>query len=149
MSAKTNLHATALVLGDRGVLITGPSGSGKTTLALTLIRESGARGQFARLVGDDQVFVESRGGRLVASCPETIAGLAEVFSTGPRSLPHLQSAVVDLVVKLAEAADAPRFSDPLTEPLEGVVLPRLDLPARNVAAASLAVAAWLGAPPFR
>ncbi|RWH23488.1 MAG: HPr kinase/phosphorylase, partial [Mesorhizobium sp.] len=32
-----NIHATAILIGDRGVLITGPSGAGKTTLALTLI----------------------------------------------------------------------------------------------------------------
>jgi len=149
MSTTTNLHATALVLGDRGVLITGPSGSGKTTLALTLIKAFGARGQFARLVGDDQLFVRAQSGRLVASSPETIAGLAEVFGVGPRPLRHLGSAVVDLVAKLVEAADAPRFSDPLTEMIAGVALPRLDLPARNAAAASLAVAAWLKASPFR
>lgn len=145
----TNLHATALVLGDRGVLIMGPSGSGKTTLALTLIQEFQARGQFARLVGDDQLFVRAPGGRLVVSCPETIAGLAEVFGLGPRPLPHLGSTVVDLVIKLVEAADAPRFSDSFTETVAGVTLPRIDLPERNVAAAALAVAAWLKVPPFR
>ncbi|TIU15608.1 MAG: HPr kinase/phosphorylase, partial [Mesorhizobium sp.] len=32
-----NIHGTALLIGECGVLITGPSGSGKTTLALTLL----------------------------------------------------------------------------------------------------------------
>lgn len=144
-----NIHATALVLGDRGVLITGPSGSGKTTLALTLIETFAASGKFARLVGDDQLFVKASGGRLIASSPATIAGLAEVHGLGPRPVRHISPAVIDLVVKLAEAADAPRFSDPLTELVEGIVLPRLDLPARNALASGLAVAAWLKAPPFR
>ena len=34
---KADLHASAVVIGDRGVLITGPSGAGKSTLARRLI----------------------------------------------------------------------------------------------------------------
>jgi serine kinase of HPr protein (carbohydrate metabolism regulator) len=145
---ETNIHATALVLGDRGVLITGPSGSGKTTLALTLIRKFLWAGSFARLVADDQVFVEARHGRVIVSSPPAIAGLAEVHGLGPRPLPHLESAVIDLVVRLVPATDAPRFCDPLAETVAGIVLPRLDLPSRNGTASSLAVAAWLQTPPF-
>lgn len=63
-----NLHGTAVVLGDRGVLITGPSGSGKTTLALALVEACRVLGHFARLVSDDQVWVtESRGSLLVST----------------------------------------------------------------------------------
>ena len=108
-----NIHATALVLGDRGVLITGPSGSGKTTLALTLIERCAAQQRFARLVGDDQLFVAARGGRLVASVPDTIAGLAEVHGLGPRPLPALANAVIDLVVRLVPERDAPRLAGPV------------------------------------
>jgi serine kinase of HPr protein (carbohydrate metabolism regulator) len=144
-----NIHATALLLGDRGVLICGLSGSGKTTLALTLIGQFSAAGRFARLVGDDQLFVHSPAGRLVVSSPETIAGLAEVHGLGPRPLPHQPSAVIDLVVRLVAEAEAPRLPEPQTETLAGVVLPRLDLPARNSTASALAVTAWLKAPPFR
>jgi serine kinase of HPr protein (carbohydrate metabolism regulator) len=144
-----NIHATAFALGDRGVMITGPSGSGKTTLALSLIGQFTSAGYFARLVADDQLFIHVSAGRLVVACPPTIAGLAEVYGVGPRPLPHLRSAVVDLVVRLVARADAPRFPDMLTECLDGVVLPRLDLPARNVEASSLAVTAWLKACPPR
>jgi serine kinase of HPr protein (carbohydrate metabolism regulator) len=146
--APPNIHATALLLGDRGVLICGPSGSGKTALALDLLGRFAATGRFARLVGDDQVFVDARAGRLVASCPEAIAGLAEVRGLGPRPVAHRPSAVIDLVVRLVAAADAPRLGEPRTETIAGVALPRLDLPARNPAASALAVAAWLKAPPF-
>ena len=142
------MHATALVLGDRGVLITGPSGSGKTTLALALIDRFVSQQRFARLVGDDQLFVAARGGRLVASCPSTIAGLAEVRGVGPRPLPTLASAVIDLVVRLIPECETPRLPDPSSETIAGIAVPRLDLPSRNVIAASLAVTAWLAAPPF-
>jgi serine kinase of HPr protein (carbohydrate metabolism regulator) len=143
-----NIHATALVLGDRGVLITGPSGSGKTMLALALIRKFLTAGSFARLVADDQIFVEPHHGRVIVRSPRTIAGLAEVYGLGPRPLPHLESAVVDLVVRLVPEADAQRLSDPLTETVASIALPRLDLPSRDTTASSLAVAAWLKAPPF-
>ena len=144
-----NIHATALVLGDRGILIAGPSGSGKTTLALTLIDRFLSRRQFARLVGDDQLLVAARGGRLLVSCPSTIAGLAEIRGLGPRPLPAIASAVIDLVVRLVQEADAPRLPDPASETTAGIDLPRLDLPRRDAAAASLAVTAWLTAATFR
>jgi serine kinase of HPr protein (carbohydrate metabolism regulator) len=143
-----NLHATALVLGDRGILITGPSGSGKTALALTLLRQFAAAGQFARLVADDQVLIRTASGRLLASCPQPIAGLAEVYGLGPRPLPHLRAAVIDLVLRLVPQAEAPRFPERLEESIAGVGLPRLDLPERRADASALAVAAWLKAPPF-
>jgi serine kinase of HPr protein (carbohydrate metabolism regulator) len=146
---QANIHATALVLGDRGVLITGPSGSGKTTLALTLIGRFQSNERFARLVGDDQLFMSARGGRLLASCPPTIAGLAEIRGVGPQPLPALASAVIDLIVRLVPNHDAPRLPDPATETIQGIALPRLDLPVRNAATASLAVTAWLTPPPLR
>jgi serine kinase of HPr protein (carbohydrate metabolism regulator) len=146
---QANIHATALVLGDRGILITGPSSAGKTTLALTLIERFSRHGQFARLVGDDQLFIAAQGRRLVVSCPPPIAALAEARGVGPRPLAALASAVIDLVIRLVPAHDAPRLPDPASETIAGLELPRLDLPTRNTVAASLAVTAWLAAPPFR
>jgi serine kinase of HPr protein (carbohydrate metabolism regulator) len=147
--AEQNLHATALLLGDRGILITGPSGAGKTTLALELIGRFAAAGRFARLVGDDQLFVRALAGRLVVSCPATIAGLAEVRGLGPRRVRSLDSAVVDLVIRLVAQAAAPRYQEPGTETIAGVAIAAVALPARNVTASALAVAALLEAPPFR
>jgi serine kinase of HPr protein (carbohydrate metabolism regulator) len=143
-----NIHATALVLDDRGVLIAGPSGAGKTTLALTLIEQFALAGRFARLVADDRLLVQAHGSRLVVACPPPIAGLVEVHGAGPQPLRTLTAAVVDLAIRLVEPAEAARFPEPLTETIEGIALPRLDLQARNATASALAVTAWLTAPPF-
>lgn len=144
-----NIHATAVVLGDRGILIAGPSGAGKTTLALALVAAFGQAGRFARLVADDRVLVEARAGRLVVACPAAIAGLAEVYGLGPSAVQHLDSAVIDLAVRLVDRREAPRLSDPAEERFAGVAVPVLALPARNAPACVLAVTAWLDAPALR
>lgn len=143
-----NIHATALIVGDRGLLITGPSGSGKTTLALALIDHCGARGLFSRLVGDDQLFIAGRGGRLLCRAPATIAGLAEVAGIGPRPLPFEPAGVIDLLVRLVPAQEMPRFQEEAAEMIAGCLLPRIDLPRQNVMAALPALMARLPIPPF-
>jgi serine kinase of HPr protein (carbohydrate metabolism regulator) len=144
----SNLHATAVILGDRGILIAGDTSTGKTTLALSLIEHFTSAGQFARLVSDDQVFISARNGRLVCEAPPPIAGLAEVRSLGPRPLSFEPRMVADLVTRLL-AAEAPRFSEDATETIMGCNLPRLDLPARNARRAVLAIASRLSVAPFR
>jgi hypothetical protein len=63
-------------------------------------------------------------------------------------LPVLANAVIDLVVRLVPERDAPRLTDPSSETISGIAIPLLVLPSRNAPAASLAVTAWLAAPPF-
>ncbi len=126
------VHASAVLVGARAVLIRGPSGSGKSRLVLELI-ETGRAGRprcFARLVADDRVHLEAAGGRLLARPAETLAGLIEVRGAGLLRVPHEASAVVGLVVDLA-AEDASRLPDPdrrKTE-IEGIWLPRLAVAA--------------------
>ena len=53
MTPKT-VHASAVLIGARAVLIRGPSGSGKSQLALGLIEAArGGALAFARLVADE------------------------------------------------------------------------------------------------
>lgn len=61
-----HLHASAVALGPRGLLILGAAGAGKTTLALALV----ALG--AELVADDRVLVSPQPGSTAAamSAPE-------------------------------------------------------------------------------
>jgi HPr kinase/phosphorylase len=122
----TTVHASAVLVGTRAVLIRGASGVGKSRLALELI-ESARRGSllFARLVGDDRVHLQAAGGRLLVHSVEALAGLIEVRGVGIVRLPYEPSAVVGLVVDLA--ADAERLPDAKERQavLEGVSLPRL------------------------
>jgi serine kinase of HPr protein (carbohydrate metabolism regulator) len=143
-----NIHATALLIGDRGVLVTGASGSGKTTLALALVERLSARGLLCRLVGDDQLFASAHGGRLVCRAPAAIAGLAEVHGIGPRAVVAEPAMVADLVLRLVPAALAERLQADATETVAGCTLPRIDLAQRNVDAALPALASRLGLPPF-
>ena len=75
MTGAVNLHATAIVLGATGILITGPSGAGKSALALSLLRAGRLHGLYASLVADDQVLVSALNGRAVAAAPPATAGL--------------------------------------------------------------------------
>jgi serine kinase of HPr protein (carbohydrate metabolism regulator) len=122
----SSIHASAVLVGARAVLIRGAAGSGKSSLALALVR-AGANGTlpFARLVGDDRVHVEAAHGRVLVRPHETLAGLIEVRGLGIRRLPFEPLAVVGLVVDLG--VDSERLPGPestVTE-LAGIRLPRL------------------------
>jgi serine kinase of HPr protein (carbohydrate metabolism regulator) len=128
-SRRSNRHATALVAGETGVLITGPSASGKSRLALNLIRSATLAGRFAALVADDQVFIETSGGRPVAVAPETTAGLIEIRGSGVVWVPHLRRAIMHVVISLDPPPDPQRLPDPRDRCDLGnsVYLPRLHL----------------------
>jgi serine kinase of HPr protein (carbohydrate metabolism regulator) len=143
-----NFHASAVVLGDRGIVIAGEAGSGKTQLALALISHARTHGLFARLVADDQIFLSAHHGRLVCIAPETIAGLVEVRGVGPQPTVHEKKAPVDLLVRLVEPGAAERFPEAETESLQGCEVPLLKLAADDGRAALMAIAALLSLPPF-
>ncbi|MEX4005989.1 HPr kinase/phosphorylase [Neoaquamicrobium sediminum] len=144
---RTNLHATALVAGESGLLITGRSGAGKSLLAAGLVETLNARGDFAVLVSDDQVWVESFGARLIAEAPDTIAGMIELRGYGPARAASEKRAVMDRMVALVEPAAAPRYREAMSETVLGVCLPCLALPERNVEANVPAILAWLAGEP--
>ena len=124
----TTIHASAVLIGARAVLIRGPSGSGKSALAFALIRSPSF--PFARLVGDDRVHVEATHGRVIVRPAEALAGLIEVRGLGIRRLPYEGVAAVGLVVDLA-APDAGRLPEAESAVAEvaGIPLPRLGVAA--------------------
>ncbi|ACL60279.1 HPr kinase [Methylobacterium nodulans ORS 2060] len=131
-----------MVLGESGLLIRGPSGSGKTTLARDLLQAGPILPVFAALVGDDRIVVEARHGRLVARPHPALAGLIEIRGAGLQIVENtLPSAVLRLVVDLAETV--PRMPEPARESvlLLGVRLPRIILP-RDPARASTVLWRW-------
>jgi HPr kinase/phosphorylase len=133
MTANPSVHASAVRVGDRAVLIRGPSGAGKSRLAFDLIL-AGRAGQLppAILVGDDRVHLDTVGGELhVRPAPE-LAGLIEVRGLGIRRCDFVTEAVVGLVVDLA-ATDAARLPPPeaLAIRLNGVLLPRIPVERGN------------------
>lgn len=109
MTAAVNLHATAIVLGATGILITGPSGAGKSALALSLIRAARLHGLHASLVADDQVLVSAPNGRAVATAPSATAGLIEIRGTGLVPIDHLPEAVLDFALLPVDPATAERL----------------------------------------
>ncbi|HEV2505831.1 MAG TPA: HPr kinase/phosphorylase [Mesorhizobium sp.] len=144
-----NLHGTALLVGDRGILITGASGSGKSTLALALVGHFRGQGLFSRLVADDQSFISSHHGRLLCAAPPAIAGLAEVAGIGPQPVAYEPEASIDLCVRLVPGHEMQRFQAGATVAIAGCEIPALDVAARNVTAALAAISARLSIASFR
>jgi serine kinase of HPr protein (carbohydrate metabolism regulator) len=126
-AAGASVHASAVLVGDRAVLIRGPSGAGKSRLAFDLIL-AGRSGQIAPaiLIGDDRVYLETVGGRLVVRPARELAGLIEIRGLGIRRCEFAEEAIVGLVVDLS-ATDAERLPPPesLLIHLNGVKIPRI------------------------
>lgn len=137
-----SVHASAVLVGNRAVLIRGPSGSGKSHLAFDLIL-AGRSGQTAPavLVGDDRVHLEASAGQLIVKPAPALAGLIEIRGLGIRRCDFANEAVVGLVVDL-DAADAERLPAPeaLQTLVSGIKLPRIPV-GRGFAALPLVIAA--------
>ena len=96
--AGNNIHATAVVIGTRGLILVGPSGAGKTALALALMATGKERGLFAAMISDDQVFISNRNGSIIARRPPAIAGLAEIRGAAVVSVDSIETAVLDFAI---------------------------------------------------
>lgn len=145
------VHASAVVVGEAGILIRGESGSGKSRLALALIASAHAGGVFACLVGDDRIILENAHGRLIARGHPLILGQIEQRSVGILAVRFIGAAVLRLIVDLVPPGEAQRYPEPgderesqrsedwnfsglgLTD-LSGVRLPSLRAPALSAAA---------------
>ena len=129
MTPKDNasIHASAVLVGDRAVLIRGPSGSGKSQLAFALIL-AGRAGQIpaTTLIGDDRLILSINDGMVYAQGVPELAGMIEIYGLGIRKCAFARDGAIGLVVDLA-ASDAERLPPPkaLKTTLSGLELPRI------------------------
>ena len=128
LSAET-IHASAVALEGRAVLISGPSGSGKSDLSLRLLDRG------FTLVSDDQTIIKKDGGRLVASAPQNIAGKLEIRGIGIVEMECTQNVPVALIVELmGEIERLP--DDSRQRPILGIMLPMVTIDALTASAPS-------------
>jgi serine kinase of HPr protein (carbohydrate metabolism regulator) len=154
-AARVSIHASAVLVENRAVLIRGPSGAGKSRLAFDLIL-AGRSGQIpsAVLVGDDRVFLDAGDGQMVVRPVPQLAGLIEIRGLGIRRCEFVEEAVVGLVVDLG-ATDAERLPQPeaLLTRIDGVLIPRIPVGSGHAAfpltAAALITADRLTSPSLR
>ena len=108
------VHATAVAIAGKGVLLLGPPGSGKSDLALRLIDRG------AILIGDDRVHVAEDGTLHPAPA---LAGLIEVRGLGILPTPHVGAVPACLAVELGKAPQ--RMPEPAVRRVGGLSLPMI------------------------
>lgn len=118
----TNIHATCVAVGSRGIVLIGLSGTGKSDLALRLIEQG------AQLVADDRCDLWQQRGQLWCRPPEGLAGKIEVRGIGIVEKPFVATVPVLLAVRLTEKYERMPL-DNRTEWLAGMELPSVHLSA--------------------
>lgn len=115
------VHATAIAIDGRAVLLRGPSGAGKSDLALRLI-DGGAR-----LVADDQAELRRAGEQVLVGAPAAIAGLIEVRGVGILRFEALAEAALTMCVDLVSFAEVERLPEARWDDVLGLAVPVIAL----------------------
>ncbi len=147
-SHPTTIHASAVRIGTRALLIRGPSGAGKSQLVMRLVLAARA-GQIPEtmLIGDDRVILFERNGQLFVRPAPELAGFIEIRGLGIRRMPYIDEAPVETVIDL-QATDATRMpaAETTTITLEGIAVNRI--PVASDADALLIISASYATSPY-
>ena len=101
------IHATAVAIDCRALLILGASGTGKSELAASLLASETLAGR-VELIGDDRILLTTRGtGELLTRPHPRIAGFIERRGLGIVAMHHLAEAPVAAIAKLDHATTKP------------------------------------------
>lgn len=125
------IHATAVAINGRAVLLKGKSGAGKSDLALRLLalprdalRAFGQPVCDVRLIADDRVIIEKEDRQLIAKRPPVLHGKLEVRGVGIIDVSHvMDSAPLALLVTLAAPQDVPRLPEADHEMILDIAVP--------------------------
>lgn len=99
------IHASAVAIGERGLLIMGRSRAGKSRLACALIAAATRHCPIV-LVGDDRILLDTdRRGRLAVRPHPRIAGFIERRGLGIVAMPYRDRAVLGGLLRLGDDDD--------------------------------------------
>lgn len=124
------VHATAVAIDGRAILLRGPSGAGKSDLGLRLI-DGGAC-----LVADDQVELRPTDNRVWVRAPAALAGLIEIRGIGILRLRALEKAPLAMFADLLPSAEIERLPESRFENVLGIAIPVIAVSAFEASAAA-------------
>lgn len=136
-NAQSNFHGTTLALDQWAAMIIGPPGAGKSDLALRCLMAcpNPLVPHPARLVSDDQTWLERCDSGIYASAPTAIKGKLEVRGLGLIDVDVTELARLILVVDLSAPPIDRLPPEPLpTVPILGQPIPRINLAAFEASA---------------
>jgi serine kinase of HPr protein (carbohydrate metabolism regulator) len=118
LSSET-LHASAVAIDGRAVLIEGRSGAGKSDLALRLIDRGAA------LVSDDYTICVRDGKAVLATAPANTAGKIEIRGIGIVPHPYIDRVPIALLVCVDSEAE--RMPEPRSRRIAGIEVAEIAL----------------------
>lgn len=154
------LHATALHIGDKGLLLTGASGAGKSQLAYALMEMAKRDHMPFGLIADDLVSFRQDGADIMMifppNAPDTLQGMIEMRGYGMIKAPFSRAhklthayalthdkTEIDSLRQIAPQSDWPRISLPI-DTAEAVSWPTCRVFSGNIAHCAKIIALHAG-----